>query len=302
MFIVRYKFLDNLFHRAIYFMKAEYVEENIMRKILSLFFIFNCFILHGDNHDPAASEVEERMIYVVRYIEVAKSDVVAYEAALAEKTQRFNVGEGTDEWFTHKILTGPRTGQYARWFGPVPWSQLDRTETTHRVGVGTAPDASRVGNPEVVFWQENLTPLEISSGETEILERIPGSVYNKIGPELARFGLSQRWEIKPGMLPEKEMLAAQIAEVMNSSGFLLRGEISRLVSGGNYMTFESWTGFNEWAEFGKFRTEGFGATFKRVLGDKAFVKHRSEFARIHQDSATETEVWEFLPALSSRGH
>ena len=62
------------------------------------------------------------MIYIVRYIEIAKSDVVAYEAALAEKTQRFNVREGTDEWFTHKILIGPRTNQYARWLGPVPWS------------------------------------------------------------------------------------------------------------------------------------------------------------------------------------
>ncbi|QXD31330.1 hypothetical protein [Candidatus Pelagisphaera phototrophica] len=302
MFSARYKFLDKLLDGAVPSVNAEYFEENIMKKILSLFFILNCFILHGDDHDPAASEVDERMIYVVRYIEVAKSDVVAYEAALAEKTQRFNVGEGTDEWFTHKILTGPRTGQYARWFGPVPWSDLDRTETTHRVGVGTPADAARMSNPEVAFWQKHLTPLEINSGETEILEQVPGSDYRNLDIDHPRFGFAQRWKIKPGMVIRKEAYLLQFARVMKSSGFSLNGEASRLVSGGDYMIFESWIGFNEWAEIGKFRSKGFSAVFNKALGEEGFEKFLAEFALIHQDSPTETSVWEFLPALSSRAH
>ena len=86
-----------------------------MKKLLHLL-IAVVWPLSAEGEEPAPSlnETTERMVYVVRYIEVAKENVVAYEAALAEKTQKFNVGDGVDEWFTHKILTGPRTGQYAR--------------------------------------------------------------------------------------------------------------------------------------------------------------------------------------------
>ena len=37
---------------------------------------------------------------------------------LPKRTKKFNRSEDSDQWFTHKIVTGPRTGQYARWFGP----------------------------------------------------------------------------------------------------------------------------------------------------------------------------------------
>jgi hypothetical protein len=273
-----------------------------MKKLLQVLPLLLCSTtLYAEDSSPDLAEKAERSVYVVRYIQVAKENVVAYEAALAEKTQKFNVGDGVDKWFTHKILTGPRTGQYARWFGPVPWSDLDRTETTHRVGVGTPADAARMSNPEVAFWQKHLTPLEIKSGETEILEQVPGSDYRNLDVDQPRFGFAQRWKIKPGMVIRKEASLLQFATVMKSSGFSLNGEAGRLVSGGDYMIFESWIGFNEWAEIGKFRSKGFSGVFNKALGEEGFEKFRAEFALIHQDSATETSVWEFLPAQSSRG-
>ncbi len=274
-----------------------------MKKLLLLLIAFVWPLsVEGEESVYSVDETNERMVYVVRYIQVAKENVVAYEAALAEKTQKFNVGDGVDEWFTHKILTGPRTGQYARWFGPVTWSDLDRTETTHRVGVGTPPNASRMKDPEVVFWQNNLTPLEISNGETEILEAIPGSNFDNIATAHTRFGVAQRWKIKPGMLSGKEALILEFAEVMKLSGFALKGEVSRLVSGGDYMVFESWIGFNEWGEYGKFRTLGYAPTFERVMGQGTFKDHHEEFIRVHDSADTETSVWELLPDQSSQGY
>ncbi|MDB4687102.1 hypothetical protein OAE85_01935, partial [Akkermansiaceae bacterium] len=64
-----------------------------MKKLLQVLPLLFCSTtLYAEDSSPDLAEKAERSVYVVRYIQVAKENVAAYEAALAEKTQKFNVG------------------------------------------------------------------------------------------------------------------------------------------------------------------------------------------------------------------
>ena len=91
-------------------------------------------------------------IYVIRYIDVDRENAKEFENAVAEKTKKFNRSRSSDQWFTAKILTGPRTGQYARWFGPKTWADLDKSGSTNTISIDQ-------DNEELKYWIENVQPL-----------------------------------------------------------------------------------------------------------------------------------------------
>ncbi len=96
-----------------------------------------------------------------------------FEKAVAVKTKKFNRSEDSDQWFTHKIMTGPRTGQYVRWFEPKTWAELDNPESTHRINLGATAT-----HKEAVYWQENVHPLEKEFGNNEIWMVVPGTNFS----------------------------------------------------------------------------------------------------------------------------
>ena len=116
---------------------------------------------------------EEANLFVIRYIDVDRANAKEFEKAVSEKTKKFNRSEDSDQWFTHKILTGPRTGQYARWFGPKTWADLDNSESTHRISLGATAT-----HKEAVYWQENVIPLEKEAGNNEVWMVVPGTSFS----------------------------------------------------------------------------------------------------------------------------
>lgn len=106
----------------------------------------------ADDHVKTENK-KEPSIYVVRHIEVEVEKAKEFEDAVAEKTQKYNRSEGSDLWFTYKVLTGPRTGQYARLFGVSSWADLDKKNTSNTVNIPR-------DNEESAYWLENITPLQ----------------------------------------------------------------------------------------------------------------------------------------------
>jgi hypothetical protein len=72
--------------------------------IISVGLLSGAFFLSQSN-----TAGQEANLFVVRYIEVDRANAKEFEKAVAEKTKKFNRSEDSDPWFTHKIVTGPRT-------------------------------------------------------------------------------------------------------------------------------------------------------------------------------------------------
>ena len=106
-----------------------------MKKIIIaiISFCFPCMCL-ADDHAKGEGKGSPS-IWVVRHIEVELDNAKDFEAAVAKKTQEYNRKEGADLWATWKVLTGPRTGQYARLFGVSSWADLDKENTTNTINI-----------------------------------------------------------------------------------------------------------------------------------------------------------------------
>ena len=135
-------------------------------------FCFPCMCL-ADDHAKGESKGSPS-IWVVRHIEVELDNAKDFEAAVAKKTQEYNRKEGADLWATWKVLTGPRTGQYARLFGVSSWAQLDKSNTTNTINIPR-------GNEESTHWRENITPLQKTKiAPMEVWMNVPGTEYNNL--------------------------------------------------------------------------------------------------------------------------
>ena len=260
--------------------------------IISVGIILGSFFL-----SKSGATGEEANLYVIRYIDVDRVNAKKFEKAVAEKTKKFNRSEDSDQWFTHKIVTGPRTGQYARWFGPKTWADLDNPESSHRITLGAT-----ASHKEAVYWQKNILPLEKEAGNNEVWMVVPGTSFSNFSKDQPRkYEAIYRWKMKPGMYQRKTAQDVKLTKAIQASEFKIQGHIARLVSGGDYMTFANAIAFNSWEEYGKFRAwEGMGDVFDKVHGKGSWKKFLIEHNAIMQEGGeTEGEFWEYLEDLSS---
>ena len=268
-----------------------------MKKLI--FVIFTSFGLPsiglGDDH-AKSEKPKTPSIWVVRHIEVDLENAKDFESAVAKKTQEFNRTEGADLWATWKVLTGPRTGQYARLFGVSSWADLDKTDTTNTINIPRS-------NEESSYWREKITPLQKTKiAPMEVWMNVPGTEYNNLEEGIpTRYGVIQKWKMKPGMYQKKTAFEIKMSEALAASGLKIRGQVMRFESGGDFMTFGRWIGFNSWEEFGKFREWGnLGKIYDAKHGVGSWGKYLEGWNSIHQDGGkTEIEYLEYLEDLSS---
>ena len=268
-----------------------------MKTIIDLFFLtFLITII------PVHADEDEKNVYVLRFIEVDQTNVEAFEAAVAEKTQRFNRSPDSDKWYTHKVITGPRVGQYVRWFGPVSWNDLDNPETSLRIaGAASAAPDSTLQHEEHRYWKEKVSSLQ-KSVSVEVWQEIVAARANNLPNSVPTRYLSlHRWQMKPGKYKQKTMLSIQYSKAIQETGLKINRSVGRLQSGGNWLTFGDWIGFNNWSDYGKrANLDNMGKTFDKVHGDDSFETFLTEFNEVHQQaSATEAELMMYLPELSS---
>ena len=264
--------------------------------IISSVLLAGLTALCSADHHAKEQGSDSPLLYVVRHIKVDLDNVEAFQKAVAEKTQKFNRQEGSDPWFTWKVLTGPRSGQYARLFAARSWADLDRVESTHTINIPRA-------NEESEYWRENISPLqETKMPATKVMAVVPGTSFSNIeGDNPTRYGALYKWKMKPGMYQRKTAAAKMRAKALAASGLKIRGHVMRTESGGDYMTFIHFIGFDSWADFGKLREwGGMGEIFEANHGKGSWKKFLKEWNAIHQEGGeTEVEYMEYMSDLSS---
>ena len=264
--------------------------------IISSILLAGLTALSSADHHKKEQESDSPLLYVVRHIKVELENVEAFQKAVAEKTLKYNREEGSDPWFTWKVLTGPRSGQYARLFAARSWADLDRVESTHTINIPRA-------NEESAYWRENISPLqETKIPATKVMAVVPGTSFSNLeGENPTRYGALYQWKIKPGMYQRKTAAAKMRAKAFAASGLKIRGHVMRMESGGDYMTFIQFIGFDSWADFGKLREwGGMGEIFEANHGKGSWKKFLKEWNTIHQEGGeTEVEFIEYMSDLSS---
>ena len=261
--------------------------------IISSILVAGLTALCSADHHAKEQGSDSPLLYVVRHIKVDLDNVEAFQKAVAEKTLKYNREEGSDPWFTWKVLTGPRSGQYARLFAARSWADLDRVESTHTINIPRA-------NEESEYWRENISPLqETKMPATKVMAIVPGTSFSNIeGDNPTRYGALYKWKMKPGMYQRKTAAAKMRAKALAASGLNIRGHVMRTESGGDFMTFTQFIGFDSWADFGKLREwGGMGEIFEANHGKGSWKKFLKEWNAIHQEGG-ETEV-EYMSDLSS---
>ena len=264
--------------------------------IISSVLLAGLTTLCSADHHAKEQGRDSPLLYVVRHIKVDLDNVEAFQKAVAEKTQKFNRQEGSDPWFTWKVLTGPRSGQYARLFAARSWADLDRVESTHTINIPRA-------NEESEYWRENISPLqETKMPATKVMAVVPGTSFSNIeGDNPTRYGALFKWKMKPGMYQRKTAAAKMRTKALAASGLKIRGHVMRTESGGDFMTFTQFIGFDSWADFGKLREwGGMGEIFEANHGKGSWKKFLKEWNAIHQEGGeTEVEYMEYMSDLSS---
>ena len=96
-----------------------------------------------------------------RLMEVKDCQMAKFSAGIAEKTQKYNRSEGSDQYYTFQILSGPNTNDFirVRWMESI--SELD---------------SNSAGTEELNFWNKNVVPY-YTEGTSRIWSRNTGVSY-----------------------------------------------------------------------------------------------------------------------------
>ena len=254
-------------------------------------------IATADDNPKSKESKPDSAVYLIRYLDVEPDNAKEFEEAVSKKTKKFNRSQNSDQWFTAKILTGPRTGQYARWFGPKTWADLDKSGSTNTISIDQ-------DNEELKYWIENVQPLAKQNASlAEIWLTSMGSSYMGLPEnEPTRYIALQRWKMKPGMYQRKAALDKLMVRAYKEVGLKVNIGVSRLQSGGDYMTFGRWVDFNKWTDYEKTQKwDKIGEAYNKIYGEGAWKNHLKEHNAIMQENAdVQGEFWEYLEDLSSK--
>ena len=248
------------------------------------------FCLAEDKDSTTAATPDDVLIWC-RHIEVEQGSAQEYREAVATKTRLFNASPDASQWFTFRILTGPRANQFVRGFET---TNAGLTQPRHPIQ-GLNPDWD---DPEWAYWRENITPLEVSSGNVQVWQPISKLHYRGLAGSLPKYIRHRRWKMKPGMYQRLEAHYQQLLQTLESTGARINFTIGRLVDGGDFMTYSESTAFQESADdptVGHVRE-----AFIKCHGEGSWEKWLEEHHAVMQENAVvETELWALEESMTS---
>ncbi|MDG2385182.1 MAG: hypothetical protein P8N76_26160 [Pirellulaceae bacterium] len=251
-------------------------------------------VANGQENASVNSSAKETpdAVYVIRFIEVDRENVPAWTKAVEEKQAKFNSSEDASQWGTWKILSGPRTNQFARGF--ISTRELLSNPIHGSQGLNPNPN-----DPEAVYWTEHIQPLEAKVGNVQFWRPIQGLAYQGADPSgPTKFMQHRRWRMKPGMYRKLEAHYKKLITAMESTGAPINFSIGRLDDGGDFMIYAETTGFDNLAD-----VPGGNATraaYEKTHGKGAWKQFLQEHNEVMQENAVvETELWGYEEALSN---
>ena len=231
-------------------------------------------------------------LYVFRFIEVTPDNVAKWKQAVKTKQQEFNSAEDSSQWGTWRILTGPRTNQFARGFAT---TRELYTNPIHPIqGI-----ASSWEMPEANYWLQHVSPLQKSSGNQQIWRPIEGLSSKGITDATEpRFAQHRRWRMKPGMYQRLEANYKKLIAAFDSLQQPVNFIIARLEDGGDFMIYAETLAYNDTADIpgvGRVRE-----AFIELHGEGEWENYLKEHNAVMQENAiVETETWMYEPELSN---
>lgn len=246
-------------------------------------------IVAAQEHDAAS---KPSPLYVFRFIEVEPENVADWKQAVKAKQQKFNTGKDSSQWGTWRILTGPRTNQFARGFGT---TRELYTNPIHPVqGIAGSWEM-----PEASYWLEHVSPLQKDSGNQQVWRPIEGLFSKGISsPAEPRFLQHRRWRMKPGMYQRLEANYKKLIAAFDHLKKPVDFSIARLEDGGDFMIYAESLAYNDTADM-----PGIGRVreaFIELHGLGEWEKYLQEHNAVMQENAiVETETWMYEPDLSN---
>lgn len=242
--------------------------------------------------EEAATDAEASPLYVVRFIEVAPENVAEWRQAVKTKQQKFNSAKDSSKWGTWRIITGPRTNQFARGF--LTTRELYSNPVHPVQGIAASWEM-----PEASYWLENISPLQESSGNQQLWRPIGGLWSTGIphGTQ-ARFAQHRRWRMKPGMYERLEANYKKLIATFDHLQLPIDFGIARLEDGGDFMIYAETLAYNDMADMpGIDRVR---EAFIDLHGKDEWKKFLAEHNAVMQHNAiVETETWMYEPDLSN---
>lgn len=231
-------------------------------------------------------------LYFDHFVEIDLSNEDAFKSVLKVQTENFTPGKSTGIWGTHKIITGPRAGQYVRWFGPLHWDTMDQQND----GAHSFSTEYEAFNR----WPETVRPF-LKKITTVIYDADLDSLYEGLGTsDMPLYFMVETRKIKPGMNQSKMAMDAKLAKAYEKAGIKANIINSRILTGGDTQTFVTSFLFNSMAEFKKTqKTKSFSKHYETAHGVGSWKRHLKEYNTILQERPVESELWRFLPEFST---
>ena len=238
------------------------------------------------------SSAKADSLYVFRFIEVSPEKVSDWKQAVASKQKQFNSDPDSSRWGTWRIVSGPRTNQFARGFGTTEDRLTNPIHASHGL-------AASWEDPEAKYWLENVVPHQETSGNRQIWRVIDGlSSQQRESASPSRFLSHRRWRMKPGMYQRLEANYKKIVSVFNHLAHPIDFGVARLVDGGDFMIYAETTAYDDYADVPT--AAEFRDAFIELHGEEAFLACLEEHNAVMQENGiVETETWLYEPELSN---
>ncbi|MCH2177488.1 MAG: hypothetical protein MK106_01670 [Mariniblastus sp.] len=240
----------------------------------------------------AQTSADEAPLFVCRFIEVAPENVAEWRERVAEKNAKFGMSDDPARYGTWLIMSGKRTNQYARGF--VTTAELYSNPKHAVQGMAVTADL-----PQAAYWQENITPLQKSSGNRVIRQMITDlQVTHMDASQTPKFFKHFSWRLKPGMFERYLANESKMIEVYKQMDLSVNFFVSRIIDGGDIMTMTHTYAFDKMSDLPS--PELRKQEFNKVHGEGAWDKFREERIQLMQENAgIEAETWRYEEKLSN---
>jgi hypothetical protein len=226
---------------------------------------------------------EKAQVYRINYFEVVKGKGEDFQKAVKAKTEKYNKAS-VDPVNTWRVMSGPRTGQYARSYGPKEWAYFETSD-----------------NEGLKFWSQTVSPFvaNMSGNEFSVVEKEMS--YNGSGKTITPKYIDI-WEftIQPDKGYEWTSWMRDLTRLCNENKSKARFTTFRKVSGTNMGKYLLVWGMDSLSELDG-NSENWSQWFNKMKGSSAAWTNE-----LHRASAS-VEIYgqsrymmEFMPDLSSK--
>ncbi len=226
---------------------------------------------------------EKAQVFRINFFEVVKGKGEDFQKAVKAKTDKYNKAS-VDPVNTWRVMSGPRTGQYARVYGPKEWTYFETTD-----------------NEGLKFWGQTVSPFvaNMSGNEYSVLEK--DMSYNGSGKTTTSRYLDI-WEftIQPDKGYEWTSWMRDLTRLCNENKSKARFTTFHSVSGANMGKYYLVWGMDSLAELDN-NGENWAQWFNKMKGSAAAWTNELRRASTSVEIYGQTRyMMELMPELSSK--